>query len=230
VTTYAWPTGAGWSPSRFEMRVLPNVRTFVGIYTPTTQVLDLLGERWVVSLDLPPDRDPVLGAAREAFFDRLKGPANSIALSYLPRALPQGTLRDGGGSAQWKTASNANATWQTAAAAPATWSFTGVTLFANVAAGANVLPLSRTPGTTVLAGDHIGCGGQLLRAMANATADSTGLLSVEVQPRVRQPLGASATVSCTSPTANFILKAEGVPTVWRPGMFEGASLELIEII
>jgi hypothetical protein len=230
VTVYAWPAGDDWCPNRFEMRVLPNTRVFVGPYTPTTQVLDLLGERWAVSLDLPPRRSPILGAAREAFFDRLKGPANQVALSYLPRSLPQGTLRDGGGSAQWKTASATNATWQTNVPSAATWSYTGVTLFAAVAVGANVLPLSRAPGATVLAGDHIGVGGQLFRAMVNATADSAGQINVEVQPRARVAMAIGSSVNCTAPTANFILKAEGVPTVWRPGMFEGASLELIEAI
>lgn len=42
MTTYAWP---GWKVNRFEMRVLPNLRTFTGPYTPTVQVIDLLGER-----------------------------------------------------------------------------------------------------------------------------------------------------------------------------------------
>jgi hypothetical protein len=82
-----------WQPNRFEMRIMPNTRVFVGPYTPTTQVIDLLGERWAISMDLPPRRSPQIGAALEAFFDRLKGPANQIAMWNLRFPAPNGTLR-----------------------------------------------------------------------------------------------------------------------------------------
>lgn len=227
MTAYAFP--ATFKVSRFEMRVIPNTRTFVGPYTPTVQVIDLLGERWQISLDIVPGNDPVLGAAQEAFFDRLKGPANQVTIGYLPRTLPQGTIRDGGGSAQWKTNTSTNATWQTNVPSAATWSYIGPTLYAAATQLSNQLSIARTPGTTIFAGDHFGVGGQLFRAMANATTDGNGNALVEVQPRVRAALIAiSSAVTCTAPTANFMLKADGVPTVWRPGMFEGASFELIE--
>ena len=228
MTIYAWP--ATWLPSRFEMRILPNTRTFVGPYTPTTQIIDLLGERWTMSFDLPQDSDPILGAAREAFFDRLKGPANQIALSNLIRPQPQGTLRDtAGGNAQWKTGAGANATWQTSVPSAATWTYAGATTAYVMPQLSNMLPIATTPGATLLAGDHIGCAGQLFRAMANATADGTGLLLVEVQPRARNAIATGTGVTCTAPTANFMLKAEGVPTVWRVGRYDGATLDLIEV-
>lgn len=226
MTAYAWP--ATFKVSRFEMRVIPNTRTFVGPYTPTVQVIDLLGERWQISLDIVPGNDPVLGAAQEAFFDRLKGPANQVTIGYLPRTLPQGTIRDGGGSAQWKTNTSTNATWQTNVPSAATWSYTNPTTYAAMAQLSNQLPVSRTPGTTIFAGDMLGAGGQLFRAMATYTTDSSGQALVEVQPRARAAIPISSVITCTAPTANFMLKADGVPTVWRPGMFEGASLELIE--
>lgn len=226
MSTYAWP---GWPVSRFEMRIAPNTRTFIGPYTPNVQALDLLGERWQASLDLVPGNDPVQGAAQEAFFDRLKGPANLISMGHLKRKLPQGSIRDGGGSAQWKTNAGANATWQTSAPAAATWSYVGPTLYAAVAQLSNQLPISRTPGTTILAGDHFGMYGQLFRAMANATTDANGKAMVEVQPRARMALPISAAVTCTAPTANFMLKADGVPMAWRPGMFEGVSFDLLEV-
>ena len=225
MTTYAWP---GWSPNAFQMRIEPNAFTFTSPYSKTTQSIDFLGERWSVILDLPPDVDPVVGAAREAFFDRLRGPTNLVALWDLRRTVPQGTLRDtAGGSAQWKTNTSANATWQTNVPSAATWSYVGPTLFSAMAQLSNILPICTTPGTTVLAGDHIGVG-QMFRAMANATADSTGLLSVEVLPRARTTITAGSAVLCTKPTANFMLKSASVPTVFHPGMFDGASLELIE--
>jgi hypothetical protein len=226
MTIYAWPSN--WFPSRFEMRVMPNTRIFTGPYTPTVQVLDLLGERWQASIELAADNDPILGAAREAFSDRLKGPANLISMSYLRRPLPQGTLRNGASAVQWKTSGGVNANW-TGSGGAATWQSSGPSLAASVAQLSNVLPISTTAGKSLFAGDHIGVGVQLFRVMAPATADVNGLLSVEVQPRARTTLPAGAAVNCTSPTANFMLKADGIPTVWRPGMFEGASLDLIEV-
>lgn len=227
MTAYALP--ASFKPSRFEMRVLPNTRTFVGPYTPATQVLDFLGERWQISMDIVPGVDPVQGAAQEAFWDRLKGPANLVTMGYLPRTLPQGTIRDGGGSAQWKTNTATNATWQTNVPSAATWSYIGPTTYAAMAQLSNQLPVSRTPGTTIFAGDLLGCGGQLFRAMASYTTDSSGQALVEVQPRARAVIPISSAITCTAPTANFMLKADGVPTVWRPGMYEACSVELIEV-
>ena len=225
-SVYQWP--ATWAPNVFEMRVLPNAFTFTSTYSKTTQTIDFLGERWTVRIDLAPDSDPVLGAAREAFFDRLRGPVNLISVWNLRRPIPQGTLRDtAGGNAQWKTNTGANATWQTSVPSAATWSYIGPTLFSAMAQLSNILPICTTPGTTVLAGDQIGVG-QLFRAMANATADATGLLAVEVLPRARTTIPISSTIICTKPTANFMLKSPAVPIVWHPGMFDGATLELIE--
>ena len=90
MTIYAWP---GWPVNRFELRIMPNLRTFVGPYTPTTQVLDLLGERWMARLDLVLTNAPIEAAAREAYFDRLKGMAHQVALWHLRLTAPQGTLR-----------------------------------------------------------------------------------------------------------------------------------------
>jgi hypothetical protein len=231
VTVYAWPTGPGWSPSRFEMRVLPNTRTFIGPYTPTTQVLDLLGERWVVGLDLPPDSSLVLGAAREAFFDRLKGPANQVAIWNLRFPAPNGTTRSTdtqavsvvNGSLAAVTVKNAsNVTVNVVDGTPV--------LRAALAVGANAATLGAIPGRTLLAGDMVGIGGQTVRLMADAVADGAGAMAIEFQPRMRAAVAVYSQPNTDKPTVNCILKAEGVPTVYRPGMVEGASLELIEAL
>jgi hypothetical protein len=66
--------------------------------------------------------------------------------------------------------------------------------------------------------------------MADATADGGGNLAIEFQPRARTAIAASTAVNTDKPTANFMLKAEGVPVQWRPGAYEGPSLDLIEVI
>lgn len=91
MTIYAWP--AAWVPNAFELRVLPNLRSFVGPYTPTVQVIDLLGERWQGRIDLAPTESQLEGGAREAFFDRLKGMAHQMQLYNFRRPVPLGTAR-----------------------------------------------------------------------------------------------------------------------------------------
>lgn len=227
-TTYDWP--ASFGVNYFEMRVMHNTRTFVSPFSSTVQVLNYTGERFIVTLGLVPGNGGIDGAAREAFLDRLNGPANRIRLWNLNRPLPLGTIRDGAGTAQWKTDSAANATWSTSAPAAATWSHIGPTLYAAVPAGRKFLPISRAAGTTIFAGDHVGVGTQLFRAMADYTFDSHGQALVEVQPRVRVALAQGAAVTCTRPTGDFMLKADGAPVPWRPGMYDSTTVELIEAL
>ena len=90
-TAYAWP--AAWVPRRFELRLQPNVITFTSPLNRSTQAVDLLGERWRIVLDLPPDVDSVRAGALEAFFDRLKGPTNFVTIGHTRLRAPQGTMR-----------------------------------------------------------------------------------------------------------------------------------------
>ena len=185
MTTYAWPSTAPWRPRMFELRIMPNLRSFTGPYTPTTQVLDLLGERWAARLDMVPTNDPVVAAAREAFFDRLKGMAHLVSLWHQRLPVPQGSLRG------------------------------SPTVAATVAQLANTASVQTTAGATVLAGDMLGLGGQLVRVMADAVADGAGVLAIEFQPRARTSIASGATVAWLRPTANFMVRSDGgVPTVW----------------
>lgn len=91
MSIFAWP--AAWIPSAFELRVAPNIRTFVGPYTPTLQALDLIGELWTGRLSLPPATDQIDIGRRLAFFDRLRGRANGFAIPNFHRKQPLGTAR-----------------------------------------------------------------------------------------------------------------------------------------
>lgn len=200
MTVYAWPATRDWAASRFELRVLPNLRVFTGAYTANTDVLDLLGERWVASIDLPPTESQLLGGEREAFFDRLKGAANKVALWNLRRPAPMGTARG------------------------------TLTLGAPVAQLANTCSIAGAgAGSTLKAGDMLSLAGQLVRVMESVVANGAGTFtSVEFQPRARAAMASGAAVLWDKPTATFILKGDGVPTVHRPGMVEGCSFELVE--
>lgn len=227
MTIYAWP----FPVSRFEMRIQPNTRIFTGPYTPTTQVLDLLGERWVISLDIPPSDDTLTTvAAREAFFDRLKGPANWISMGHQVITAPLGTL-DGGQAATWKNASAVTAVWKNASAVTATWNAGQPVVSGDIAQLANTGALRTIPGRTYKAGSLFSMGGQLVRLMADTVADGSGNMPIEFQPRARQFIANGTAIVYIAPTANFILKpgTPGVPISWTPGMADGATIELIEV-
>ena len=224
MTTYAWP---GWSASGFEMRVMPNAFTFTSTYTKTTQSIDFLGERWIAKVDLAADRDPIVGAAREAFFDRLRGPVNLISMWNLRRPVPQGTLRDGL-PGNVKNASLATVSVVNGSAAAVTVIYGTASLPNAVAQLANTATIGTVPGATLRAGDHLGIAGQMVRVMADALADGAGQMAIEFLPRVRTAWPAATPIVWYRPTANFMLKADGVPVAWHPGMFDGSSFELIE--
>lgn len=195
MTTYAWPGPAntpGWEVNHFELRIKPNVKVFTGHYTPATQAVDLLGERWSAVVHLSPTTSQLYAGRREAFFDRLKGPANWLSLWHLKRPAPLGTMRG------------------------------SPTLSAAAAQLANTAAVYGSG--TLLAGDMIGIGGQLVRVMADVTLPGT----VEFQPRLRAAMVSGTAVTWDKPAANFILTADGVPVVYTPGMVGESALELIE--
>jgi hypothetical protein len=230
MSDYTWP--AAWVPDRFELRIVPNTRVFVGPYTPTTQVIDLLGERWSFSMDLPPGVDTITGAAFEAFFDRLKGPANRIVLWNLRFPAPQGTVRQTDVQAVTvQNSSLATVTVQNSSLATVTVQSGQPQLSGYVLQGSNTAPVTGVPGKTYRAGDMIGLGvGQTVRTMVDMTLDANGQGTLEFQPRARSDIASFTSFITDKPTINFILKADGIPVVYRPGMFEGPSLEGIEAI
>lgn len=189
----------GFKATRFQMRIEPLTKPFFSPYSNQTQVTDLLSECWRAQIDLAPGTDIPTGLSIEAFFDRLKGAANRIILSNLRVKANFGTMRG-----------------------------TPV-LTSAVAQFANILPITTTAGATAQPGDMLSCGGQLFRVMAQATADGSGHMSVEVAPRARAVSIASGTaVVWNQPTALFRLSSQGPAVDWLPGSYVAPSIELRE--
>lgn len=234
MTTYTWPES--FRVNSFEMRVQPNTRVFVSPFTGTAQVSDYTGERWKVMIGIAEGGEVnaaslALAAAMEAFIDRLRGPLGTIALWNLRRPMPLGTLRDGvainvvNGSLAAVTVQNGTPiTIPTITGSPIN--------MAAAAQGASTVQVQTYPGRTLLAGDHIGLpNGQNVRVMADAVADGAGVITPEINPRVRTDIAAYAgPIMWNKPTANFMLKSDGVPITHRPGMYDSTSLDLIEAI
>jgi len=225
MTTYAWPD---FCVNAFQMRIRPNVLVFTGPYTPSVQALDLLGERWYVSFDTTPGNTREGSGAREAFWDRLLGPVHRVALWNLARPLPLGTMR-GGGIVSVVNGALATVTVVNGALQPVTVIYGGPSLITDAAAGANTITMRGQAGRTLVPGDMLGIGQQLVRVVAPVTFDGSSSATVEFLPRLRSAVTAGTVIIYDKPTATFALMADGVPTINRPArVYDGASVELIE--
>lgn len=224
MTTFVWPN---WCVNRFEMRLQPNVLTFIGPYTPSVQTLDLNGERWRMSFDTVLGNTRAAAGEREAFWDRLLGPVHRVAMWNLARPIPIGTLR-GGQTIPVVNGALAPVTVVNASLQPVTVVGGFPALSAAAASGANTITMFGPPGRTLLPGDMLGIGQQLVRVVAPVVFSGAGTAVVEFLPRLRAAAPIGTAVVWDKPTATFMLMSDGVPTVHRPAMFEGASVEMIE--
>jgi len=186
-------------PDAFTLRLIPNQRAFVGPYTPTVQVIDLLGERWGLRFDLPESSDEELSAAREAFFDRLKGQACAFSMYHYMCPYPRGTLK------------------------------ANTTLGASAAFLSNSLVLNATTGLTLLPGDMLSVNSQLFRVMAKATsASSLMTVEVQGRVRAALSSGAAVTLIKPT-AKFILASRDGVGITWRNDRSDSLSIEAIEV-
>ena len=74
--------------SDFELTLVPDVRSFPGPFGGPTEVLDLLGDRWVMRFTLP-DGDYRQGGRAEALFGQLRGGVNWLRVHHRYRQAPR---------------------------------------------------------------------------------------------------------------------------------------------
>lgn len=86
----AWPTWLEPRTCRFALE--PNQRVNASPFGGSEQVIDMLTERWVCSLEFSARRSDE-GARFEAFIASLRGQANTTGLFHFRRRVPRGTLR-----------------------------------------------------------------------------------------------------------------------------------------
>lgn len=108
-----------------------NQRSNASPFGGSEQVVDLLNDRWLATVSIPP-RSKDGGAAVEAFIGAMRGMVNTINLYHLVRPVPRGTMRgapvtDGAGQG-----ANSLVVWTSAP---------GATLFAGDMIGAEGLLL-----------------------------------------------------------------------------------------
>lgn len=83
---------AGFSARDFTMRLVTNQRSFSSPFGGSEQVVDLLNDRWSISLTMP--SSSTADAARiEAFVNAMRGMTNTCNLYHMQRKVPRGTMR-----------------------------------------------------------------------------------------------------------------------------------------
>jgi hypothetical protein len=168
-------------------------------FSGTVQAVRFLGERWVMSLTLPPRSLSKAGEA-EALLSYLAGGVNQINCWHFGRAVPRGTMR---GSPLIKTAATA-----------------GAQQLVLKSAGAF---------STLLAGDMIKAGNQLHQVVADATADGTGDMTVLLSNYVRAAISQDSAVSWDKPKVPFICTSMINTVTLRPRMQDAAAIDLEEV-
>ncbi len=128
-----------------------------------------------------PPCNPANAALREAFLFSLASTGDWVRMRHWQRPIPLGTLRG------------------------------SPTVQANAAAGARTLSVQTTSGATMLGGDILGGGGQLiLAAYEGATANGSGVMSLPLSVPLRVALSSGAALTWSSPTATWQLATDQI--------------------
>ena len=140
-----------------------------------------------------PPCDAVAGQAREAFFLGLASTGDWVRLQHLHRSEPLGTLR-------------------------------GLpTVAANALAGARTLLVQTTAAVTLVGGDMLGTGNQLLMTgYDGALANGVGVISMPLVLPLALPVTAGAVVTWQAPVGTFQLAADAVGVDYGRGRWQAA--------
>lgn len=203
MTVYAWPNTRAGLPKSAQWRVVDNLqRVSESPLSGYIQTLSMPGAKWAWVLEFGDHTDAVRQDL-EAFLLRLSGRQHRVSLWDLKRPRPRGTCN-----------------------------LSGVTLGASAAQFATSLQLAGCGASkTLLAGDWIGLSnGQVVRAVASATADGSGAMTVEVRHMLRAAVTSGAAITLDRPSAIYVL-AESSLTVGRQAgrVQPGFSAEFIEV-
>lgn len=177
MTTYTWPTTRHFRPSETVLRIYDNAqRVAESPLSGDVQTLSMPGARWGWDITLSGASGDEL-ASIEAFLVRLSGREHRVSLWDFKRPRPRGTCNT-----------------------------SGVTLNSTAAQFATTLSLAGCGASkTLLAGDWLGLSsGQVVMVVADATANGSGVMSVEVRQMLRAQVSSGASVTLEKPTALYV--------------------------
>jgi len=176
-----------------------NQRVNASPFGGSEQVVDMLNDRLVAHVTLAATKYAE-AAAVEAFIASFRGQVNTVLLWHFAREAPRGTLRG-----------------------------TLLTSGTQAQGAASIVVTGGTNGQTVLAGDILGAGGQLLMAASTATV-AGGTITIPLVNRLRSAIAAGASVTWDKPTAPFRLLSHSGVEYGRGGLVGEVQLTLGEAI
>lgn len=203
MATYDWPATRDFLPEVATWRIVDNLqRASESPLSGYVQTLAMPGAKWGWAFDFGAHSLSARDAV-EAYLLRLSGREHRVRLWDLKRERPRGTCN-----------------------------LSGVTISATVAQFAPTLPLAGCgAGATLLAGDWLGLAtGQLVRVVADATADGAGAMSVEVRHMLRTGLTSGSAVTLYRPTALYVKTEASLSMPRQAGpSAAGFSVEFVEV-
>lgn len=171
MSTIALPSQ--FQPLRFMLEPFVNQRVSAAPFGGSEQAVDLLNDRWLAHITLPPS-DNGKAAMLEAFIGAMRGQVNTCDLYHYARPAPRGTGRG---------------------------TLTLNAAVAQGASSIQVTGVSPATGTFLM-GDLLGVGGLLFMVAADCTAVA-GVATVLLTNRVRTALAGGASVVWDKPKAPF---------------------------
>jgi hypothetical protein len=187
--------------TQFSAVLYSNVRANSSPYGGSEQIVDLLNDRWKIRMEVGVSQMDV-GAVVEAFIASLRNGVNTVNLYHYARPAPRGTMRG--------------------------------TLTLSASAAINAASIVVTGGAgqagkTLLAGDVLGVGGLLVMVQDDATANGSGVITVNLVNRLRVAQSSGASVTWNQPTAAF--RISGNPAVLYVGTrIESVAFDFVEAI
>jgi len=153
---FAWPLVA--TPEKFALSTSSKTVRGTSMFGRNGQNLDMLNDRWKADVTIA-KREPVEGAAVEAFINSMRGGVNTVQVPHFSRPQPLGTAQQSLGLLY---------------AAPQ---------------GADTVRIAATfEGATLRAGDLFNIDGLLLQCREDCTADRNQVLTVPLVNRLRRAI------------------------------------------
>lgn len=203
MTTYSWPTAElKHMPQTAVLRVITNGRSNSSAESGVTQTVTRPGSRWGWSVSMAPMRLAVRDDF-EGYLIGLSGMQHRISTHDWKRPTPRGTCN-----------------------------LSGVTVSSSAAQFATSVVLAGCGASkTLLRGDWIGfSSGQLCRVAADATANGSGVMTVQIRHSLRAALTSTSPVTLDKPTALYVLTDSALEMPRAPGPLQPSfGFDMIEV-
>jgi hypothetical protein len=192
---------SGFIPASLRFTQSTNNLRFTSPFYGPAESRGLAPALWMVNITMPLKQH---NREFAAFLLKLRGGINDFTMYDFTRPVPVGTMR---GTLTLNTSATA---WDDSL------SITG---------GAG------QAGTTLKAGDWLSAGGQLFMVAADATADGSGVVSVDVEPPVRSDIASGQSVTWNKPTATYrISSTDNGFDVLNVNYIGGMTIDAMEVV